>query len=307
MKEKMIQDFDVLIIGAGPAGLTAAIYLARNNVKVLVIEGTNPGGKLAEQSKIENYPGFNSISGVDLAFSMYNQAKLQGTSFVFSKVTSLESNEKNWKILTLENGKIYYAPFAIVATGMQNLVPTQVKNIEKFNHKGVSYCVVCDGTLYKDKPTAIIGGGNSAFEEGLYLSALASEVHIFVRDGIIAEKSIVEKVRAQKNMFIHENSVILEILGTNKVEKIKASIDNKIVEMKIDAVFPYIGFKPATSFISNKTLLDSKGFIVVNKNMETKEPNLFAIGDVIEKTVRQITTATNDGTIAAKLINLKIS
>ena len=207
----------------------------------------------------------------------------------------------------MENGKIYYAPFAIIATGMQNLVPTQVKNIEKFNHKGVSYCVVCDGTLYKDKPTAIIGGGNSAFEEGLYLSALASEVHIFVRDGIIAEKSIVEKVRAQKNMFIHENSVILEILGTNKVEKIKASIDNKIVEMKIDAVFPYIGFKPATSFISNKTLLDSKGFIVVNKNMETKEPNLFAIGDVIEKTVRQITTATNDGTIAAKLINLKIS
>ncbi|PYF43629.1 NAD(P)/FAD-dependent oxidoreductase [Metamycoplasma alkalescens] len=298
--------FDVLIIGAGPAGLTAAIYLARNGYDVAFIESHAPGGKMIEQSKIENYPGFDYISGTKLSINMLNQAKNNGAKQIFGKVIEIKSLADNQKAVYLENGKTYFSETIIIATGMINLVPTQVENIDKFTGNGVSYCAICDGALFKNQPCAIIGGGNSAFEESTYLASTASEVHIFVRDGIIAEAKLVKDAKKHKNIFIHENSVILKLEGEKNLEKIVCNINGQIQEMTIKGVFPYIGFKAATSFIKNKNLLNERGFIVVDDNMETAEKNIFAIGDVVAKGIRQITTATNDGTIVAKTISSRI-
>ncbi|TPR53690.1 NAD(P)/FAD-dependent oxidoreductase [Metamycoplasma neophronis] len=302
----MSNKYDVIIIGAGPAGLTAALYLSRNDMNVAFIEGYVPGGKMAEQSKIENYPGFSFISGIELSTKMLEQARQNGANFIYGMVEKIESIEDNLKKVVLADKSEHFAQVVIIATGMKNLVPTSIEGIEQFKGRGVSYCVLCDGALYKNEPCAIIGGGNSAFEEAPYLASMASEVHIFVRDGIIAEKRLVNDVKKYNNIIIHENSEILKLFGTEKVEKVEARVGDEIKEFKISAVFPYIGFKPATNFIENKELLDARGFIKVDENMETMEKNIFAVGDVIVKDVRQITTATSDGTIAAKVINSRI-
>ena len=303
----MENKYDVLIIGAGPAGLTAAIYLARNNVNVALIEAKTPGGKISEQSKIENYPGFNSVSGAELSISMFSQARENGAKFIIGKVISIENKDELIKLIKLENGLLLESKYLIIATGMQNIIPKEVINIEKFNNKGVSYCVVCDGPLFKDKVCGIIGGGNSAFEEGNYLSSIAKEVHIFVRDKIIAEQRLVDNVEKQDNIFIHRNAQILKLNGTSSLDSADLNIEGNIVNIPIKGLFPYIGFKPAIDFIDQNLLkLDKKNFIVVDENMETNVPNIFAVGDIISKSIRQITTATSDGTIAAKIINNRI-
>ncbi|MGX9339334.1 MULTISPECIES: NAD(P)/FAD-dependent oxidoreductase [unclassified Mycoplasma] len=298
--------FDVLIIGAGPAGLTAALYLSRNEYNVAFIESSVPGGKIAQQSKIENYPGFDFISGFELATSMLNQARKNGAKYIYGKVVEIRNISDNEKLVILENGDEYYAQVVVIASGMTNLVPISIENIEKFRGRGVSYCAVCDGALYKNEPCAIIGGGNSAFEESTFLAATASEVHIFVRDIVRAEAKIINDAKKHANIYIHYNSEILKLQGEDKLESIIVKIDGNIQEMNIKAVFPYIGFKAATSFISNKEMLDERGFIIVDKNMETQFKNIFAVGDVVAKDIRQITTATNDGTIAARVISSRI-
>ena len=303
----MENKYDVLIIGAGPAGLTAAIYLARNNVNVALIEAKTPGGKISEQSKIENYPGFNSVSGAELSISMFSQARENGAKFSIGKVISIENKDELIKLIKLENGLLLESKYLIIATGMQNIIPKEVIDIEKFNNKGVSYCVVCDGPLFKDKVCGIIGGGNSAFEEGNYLSSIAKEVHIFVRDKIIAEQRLVDNVEKQNNIFIHRNAQVLKLNGTSSLDSADVNIEGNIVNIPIKGLFPYIGFKPAIDFIDQNLLkLDKKNFIVVDENMETNVPNIFAVGDIISKSIRQITTATSDGTIAAKIINNRI-
>ena len=303
----MENKYDVLIIGAGPAGLTAAIYLARNNVNVALIEAKTPGGKISEQSKIENYPGFNSVSGAELSISMFSQARENGAKFIIGKVISIENKDELIKLIKLENGLLLESKYLIIATGMQNIIPKEVIDIEKFNNKGVSYCVVCDGPLFKDKVCGIIGGGNSAFEEGNYLSSIAKEVHIFVRDKIIAEQRLVDNVEKQDNIFIHRNAQVLKLNGTSSLDSADVNIEGNIVNIPIKGLFPYIGFKPAIDFIDQNLLkLDKKNFIVVDENMETNVPNIFAVGDIISKSIRQITTATSDGTIAAKIINNRI-
>lgn len=303
----MENKYDVLIIGAGPAGLTAAIYLARNNVNVALIEAKTPGGKISEQSKIENYPGFNSVSGAELSISMFSQARENGAKFIIGKVISIENKDELIKLIKLENGLLLESKYLIIATGMENIIPKEVINIEKFNNKGVSYCVVCDGPLFKDKVCGIIGGGNSAFEEGNYLSSIAKEVHIFVRDKIIAEQRLVDNVEKQDNIFIHRNAQVLKLNGTSSLDSADVNIEGNIVNIPIKGLFPYIGFKPAIDFIDKNLLkLDKKNFIVVDENMETNVPNIFAVGDIISKSIRQITTATSDGTIAAKIINNRI-
>ena len=303
----MENKYDVLIIGAGPAGLTAAIYLARNNVNVALIEAKTPGGKISEQSKIENYPGFNSVSGTELSISMFSQARENGAKFIIGKVISIENKDELIKLIKLENGLVLESKYLIIATGMQNIIPKEVINIEKFNNKGVSYCVVCDGPLFKDKVCGIIGGGNSAFEEGNYLSSIAKEVHIFVRDKIIAEQRLVDDVEKQDNIFIHRKAQVLKLNGTSSLDSADVNIEGNIVNIPIKGLFPYIGFKPAIDFIDQNLLkLDKKNFIIVDENMETNVPNIFAVGDIISKSIRQITTATSDGTIAAKIINNRI-
>ena len=287
----MNKQIDVLIIGGGPAGMTAALYTKRSNLSTIILEKNTPGGKLVNQSKIENWPGIKITSGADLALNMYNQVTDLGVEFEFSELESVKNN-----IAMLTDGSSIKFKKLIIATGISEIIPKEIKNIESLNHKGVSYCAICDGPVYKGQPTAIIGSGNSAFEEGAYLASTSSKVYLFVRD-ITAEKVLVKTMEELDNVeIIHEE--VEEIIGTDKVIGVKT---NKL-EYKVSAVFPYVGFKANTKIFKDLVDMNKAGNIIVNNFMETSNKNIYSIGDVNFKDIRQITTAVADGTIAAKHI-----
>ena len=301
----MENKYDVLIIGAGPAGLTAAIYLARNNVNVALIEAKTPGGKISEQSKIENYPGFNSVSGAELSISMFSQARENGAKFIIGKVMSIENKDELIKLIKLENGLLLESKYLIIATGMQNIIPKEVINIEKFNNKGVSYCVVCDGPLFKDKVCGIIGGGNSAFEEGNYLSSIAKEVHIFVRGDVIRAENIwTEKANNTSNIIFHMNTQVTEVQGN--MMGVTGVILNTGENLTLDGLFVAIGSTPITNIVDNLSpQKDGEWCLVVDQRQETTIPGLYAAGDVTTNSnkFRQTIMSAAEGCLAANSIH----
>ncbi len=290
-----MKKFDVLIIGAGAAGLTTGIYTARANLKTGIVEKSAPGGKLVNISQIENWVGDSFVEGPDLAIRMWEHSKNSGVENFYGNVLKIH-HTKN--IVETDFGNIQYK-YLIIATGTSEKIPHEILNIKKFDQKGVSYCAICDGPLYKNEKVAVIGGGDSAFEESIYLSSFVKKVKIFVRNKIRANKALQSEVKSRKNIEILLKTKIKEIHGNKKVTHI---IDNKEKKHNLKAIFPYIGLKPNTSFISQKEILDENGFIKVDEMMKTKIPNIFGIGDVLNKKVRQLTTAAADGTIAAKYI-----
>ncbi|NQZ66022.1 MAG: FAD-dependent oxidoreductase [Mycoplasmatales bacterium] len=294
-----MKSFDVVIIGSGPAGLTAALYLARNELSVAFIEKEVPGGKLVNISKIENWIGFESIEGADLSLRMYNHALSSGAQMLFGTVTDVLHKEK---IVILDNEEIKYKKL-IIASGTSEKVPHQVKNIDKFNRKGVSYCAICDGAVYKKQVVGVIGGGNSAIEEASFLASVAKEVHVFVRSKIRADKNSITELKNKSNVTIHLETELTSINGNEFVESVTTN-KGETIEMK--AVFPYIGLLPNTSFVKNLGITDEFGFIKVNKNMETECEHVYSVGDVNAKEIRQISTAVSDGSIAAKNIINKL-
>ncbi|MBN0919013.1 NAD(P)/FAD-dependent oxidoreductase [[Mycoplasma] gypis] len=302
-------DYDVVIIGGGPAGLTASVYTTRSNLKTVFIEKKVPGGKLPFQSKIENWPGETMITGAELATKMFSQTQANGAEFVFGNVVKINNVEDFYKEVILEDGQILKTKTIIVASGMLNRIPKDIKGIEEFDGKGVSYCAICDGPQYKGHPIAIIGGGNSAIEEGAFVASFASKVYVFVRDKIIAEQKLVDELKAKSNVEILMNSQILEIIPNEEgvVGKVKAFVEGEEKEIQVSGVFPYIGFIPATDFLKDfEGVLAPNGFVITDENMETKIKNVYAVGDVRIKDIRQITTAVGDGTIAAKHITNKL-
>ncbi|MGX9395557.1 NAD(P)/FAD-dependent oxidoreductase [Mycoplasma sp. 3341] len=306
----MNNKYDVVIIGGGPAGLTAAVYTTRSSLKTVFIENKVPGGKLPFQSKIENWPGELLIQGAQLATKMFQQAQENGAEFIYGEVVKIENdpNDNFAKKVILNDGQVIETKTIIIATGMQNRIPKEIKGIDYFDGKGVSYCAICDGPNFKNQPIGIIGGGNSAIEEGAYVASFASKVYIFVRDEIIAEKKLVEELEAKSNVEIIKNSQILEILPNenDSVGSVVVKMGEEIKTIKLAALFPYIGFIPSTSFLKDLNILAPNGFIITNENMETAVPNIYAAGDVRVKEIRQITTAVSDGTIAAKNITNKL-
>ena len=208
------------------------------------------------------------------------------------------------KHIYLKSSTIIKSKFVIIATGMIENIPP-IPKIEEFLFKGVSYCAICDGGLFKDKEVAVIGGGDSAVEESIYLSSVAKEVHLFVRRDVFrANKKAVSHLRSIKKIQIHLNTKIIKLLGSDKIQGVvsKDNDGNEITYKNVQGVFPYIGTTPVTKFISNLKICDSDGYIIVDKNMKTKIDGIYAAGDVIQKSIRQISTAINDGTIAAKYI-----
>ena len=296
----MDTQFEIIIIGAGPAGLTAAIYASRANMKVLLLEQESPGGKLVKTYKIENYPGVESSSGVDLAMSFMNHGLAFGAKIDFGKVIKVESIGKNKKV-TLDNGKQFTAKAVIIATGTKER-PLDVEMADKFTGRGISYCAVCDGAFYRDKVVTMIGGGNSALEEALFITSLVEKVNIVIRrDEFRAEPKVVEEVlKNEKINVIYKHipeSLIIEdnnIAGLN----IKHVDTGEITPLKCSGIFPYIGADPATSFL-DETILNEKGYIIAKDDMSTAIEGIFAAGDVIVKDLRQVVTATSDGAIAA--------
>ena len=292
--------YDVVIIGSGPAGLTAAIYCLRANLNILILENKTMGGKLSKTYKIENYPGFKEINGADLANHFINQVKNLNADIKEGSVSNIINN-KDEKDIILDTNEIIKTKTIIIATGTKEKT-LDLPKADKFTGNGISYCAVCDGFFYRKKDVVIIGGGNSALEEALYLSSLVNKIYIVIRRDIFkAEKSIINKVINNPKIEVIKNhlpdSLIIKddkIVGLN----IKDTKNNKITKIDCVGIFPYIGSLPNTNFIP-KEILDKNKYIIVNKNMETKFEGIYAAGDVINKSLKQIVTATSDGAIAA--------
>ncbi|WP_029513237.1 NAD(P)/FAD-dependent oxidoreductase [Mycoplasmopsis primatum] len=296
--------YDVVIVGSGPGGLNAALYASRSGLKTLIIEKEVPGGKINSTTEVENWLGTKKVSGYELADMLYSHAMSFGSQFKSANVIKINHLANNLQEIVLQDNSIIQSKTVIIATGLVNRKPSDIENFDKFDKKGISYCGVCDGPLFKNKVLYVLGDGNSAFEEALYLTAFASEVNLIVRGSkFYAEKVTVDKVKNHPKIKILFNTYIKKLEGENFVEKIYLIDENgKIVAKHCDGLFPMIGFVPVSDFISHLDITNKDGFIVTNEKMQTKIQGIYAIGDIRQKEIRQIVTAASDGAIAAKFI-----
>ena len=297
---KPIKEIDLIIIGAGPAGLTAAIYAARAGLETLVLEKDVIGGQVRLSYTIENYPGFNSIKGNELADKVEEQAIETGA--IIDEFDAIEQVSLNDEGKVVETGDYIYRPKAvIIATGAKpKSLP--IPSEQKYLGKGIHYCAVCDGASYKDEEIAVVGGGNAALEEALFLAKLAKKVIIIRRyDYFKAEAKTLEEVEHTPNIEIMYNWDLVDVAGDNFVEvaMVKNTQTDEMKEIPIKAVFGYIGTEPKTDLFKEYVHLTENGYIKANESMETNIKGVYVAGDVREKEFRQITTAVADGTIAA--------
>lgn len=302
-KEMKPTIYDVIIIGAGPGGMTAALYASRSNLKTLILEKGVPGGELLNTADVENYPGFTSITGPELADNMYKGAMQFGATYAYGNVSEIE-DEGDIKIIHAGK-KTYYTYSIIIATGSHHR-KLGVPGEEEYAGRGVSYCAVCDGAFFKEKHLFVIGGGDSAVEEGTYLTQFASKVTIVHRrDQLRAQKILQDRARKNDKVDFIWDSVVEEIQGTDgKVSGIvlKNVKTNDITTLPADGAFIYVGLLPNSQAFQGLDISDEEGWIVTNSNMETAIPGIFAIGDVRQKTLRQITTAVGDGGQAGQAV-----
>ncbi|MDY4858003.1 MAG: FAD-dependent oxidoreductase [Candidatus Onthovivens sp.] len=290
---------DLIIIGAGPSGVSAAIYAKRANLDFIIFEKFAVGGQVINAFEIENYPGFNKIFGSDLAINFMNNLTALNVEAKYEEVVSLEKNEDIF-ILKTSLDNVYYAKNVILALG-SNPRKLNLPNEDQFTGRGISYCAMCDGNFYKDKEILVYGGGNSAISEALFLTNIVKKLTIVSRSNLRADKSLVEELSSKQNVDILENKLVDSlIIDNNEIKgvKLKDKFNNEITSLNIEGIFVYIGAIPSTSFLTNLGILNKEGYIEVNNHFETKINNLYAIGDVINKDLRQIVTATNDGAFA---------
>ena len=294
---------DLIIIGAGPSGVSAAIYAKRANLDFIIFEKFAIGGQVINAFEIENYPGFNKIFGSDLAINFMNNLTALNVEVKYEEVVSLEKNEDIF-ILKTSLDNVYYAKNVILALG-SNPRKLNLPNEDQFTGRGISYCAMCDGNFYKDKEILVYGGGNSAISEALFLTNIVKKLTIVSRSNLRADKSLVEELSSKQNVDILENKLVDSlIIDNNEIKgvKLKDKFNNEITTLNIEGIFVYIGAIPSTSFLTNLGILNKEGYIEVNNHFETKINNLYAIGDVINKDLRQIVTATNDGAFAIHYI-----
>lgn len=286
--------YDLIIIGLGPAGISAAIYAKRAGIKILGLESEAPGGLLNKINAVDNYPGYKHIMGPDLAFQMYEQINDLGVEYKIKKVTNIEVNGDIKRVYC--NEEVFEAKNIIIATG-RKAKKLGLKNENKFVGKGVSYCATCDGALYKGKDVAVVGGGNSAIEEALYLANIVNKVYlIHRRDEFRAEQELVDNLKDMNNIEILYNRTVTELVGEENLEKIVLD-DGK--ELEVSCLFTYVGYEPYSYFLSDLSITDEKGYIKVDENYQTSIKGIYAVGDAILKKVYQIVTATSEGAIAA--------
>lgn len=291
--------YETVILGAGPAGISAAIYLKRADIDIALIEKGQSGGKISNTAIVENYPGFVGISGIDLAKHFSDHARANGVEINYGDVISFKKENDLFEILT--DIDVYHAKTVVVATGTRERL-LNVPGEDKLIGKGVSFCAICDGTLFKNLPVVMVGGGNAALEEGLYMANLASKVYIIHRrNEFRAEPEIIKKAQAHPKIEFILNTQVEELIGDKHLTKIliRNLGTNAYQELEVRGVFPYIGSIPNTDFLKELHILDKNGYILANNEMATAVPGLFAAGDIICKSVRQIVTAVNDGAIAA--------
>ena len=289
--------YDVIIIGAGPAGLTSAIYAKRSNKDVLVLEANTYGGQIITTDKIDNYPATPHISGYDFATNLYNQVIELGAEVKFEKAIDVIDGDI-MKVVTDKN--TYEAKSVIIAIGVRNR-NLNVPGEKEFEGKGVSYCATCDGMFYKNKIVAVVGAGNTAFEEALYLSNLCKKVYVIHRnEKFKASPSMTRKVKATNNIEFVLNSNVVSINGKDKVTDIDLlDNDNNKLNIKVSAVFIAIGQIPENGNLTRNFNVDKNGYIKSDKNLKTNIDGIYVAGDIRPKTLRQLVTATSDGALAA--------
>ena len=292
--------YDLMTIGAGPAGMTAAIYAARAGLKVAMIEGSAPGGKMIKTYEIGNYPGLVSISGVDLALQMFDHTQNLEVEYIGEDVQAVHPGDGYLEVVT--NMNTWTSRSVIVATGTQERL-MGIPGEAEYTGKGVSYCAVCDGSFFRGKDVAVIGGGNAALEEALYLTQFVNKLYIVIRRDVFrAEQMVQDKVENNPKIEIVVKHVPYEVIGEGSVTGIV--LDNvdthEKMTLAVSGVFPYIGADPCTGFVRELGICDERGYIKVNEKMETGIPGLYGAGDCIVKNLRQVVTACNDGAIAAQ-------
>lgn len=297
----MENHFDVIVVGAGAAGLTAGIYLSRAKVSTLILNEGAVGGQMVLTHEIANYPGVESISGYQLARNMKTQAQKFGCVIKSNiKITNLDL-EGGTKSVEVNNKEVYTAHAIILATGGKSRT-LGVPGEDKFKGKGISYCATCDGDFFQDKEIIVVGGGNSALEEAVSLTKYASKVTIIHQfDNFQALEHYVEEAKNNSKINFIMESKIIEFAGDESLKKVRIQnqATQEITEMIVDGVFIFIGYVPNTEKIGGKVALNNYGEIIVDKNMATNIAGIYAAGDSIAKRYRQVTTAVADGTIAA--------
>lgn len=298
----MAQQYDTIILGAGPGGMTAATYASRANMSVLMIDRGIYGGQMNNTAEIENYPGFPSILGPELAEKMYASSTQFGAEYAFGTVLHVEAQaDGSWRVVT--DMDEYSANTVIVATGAA-YKKLDVPGEEDFAGRGVSYCAVCDGAFFRGQHVIVVGGGDSAVEEATYLAGLADHVTIVHRrDKLRAQQILQDRAFANEKISFVWNSEVEEILGDDKkVTGVRVRNNQTDETSEIDAagVFIYVGLLPVSDPVQDLGITDANGWIMTNDRMETSQPGIFAIGDVREKELRQITTAVGDAAVAGQ-------
>ena len=285
--------YDVIIVGCGPAGMTAAIYALRANKKVLILEGEAIGGKIASSPLVENYPGFKQIGGNELVDNLYEQVESLGGVVEFDKALKIE-NGKVKKVIGEFNTYEAYSVILAIGSKYRTL---KIENEDNYIGSGISFCVVCDGAFYKNQDVAVIGGGNSAIINAISLADICNKVYVINRrDELRADTILQEEIKQKNNVEIIYNAKVTQYLGEDNIKGLVIN-DNKTIN--VSGIFLSIGQDADSEFIKDLINLDERNYILTNENFETNEAGIFAAGDCVHKNIRQLTTAMNDGTIAA--------
>ena len=293
-------EYDVVIVGAGPAGMTASIYAKRANLRVLLLDKLAPGGQVVNTLEVQNYPGVGTINGAELAIKMFEHTQEMEIPFDYATVNEI-IDQGQQKEIRCEEGQVYTAKAVIIATGT---VPRKLgaPGEEKFAGGTISWCAICDGAQYRCRRVAVIGGGNSAVEESLYLASIADSLTLITMLELTADPAACDKLRALPNVKIYEYQEVLEFIGKERLEKIhfKSTKTGEENIVEVDGAFEYIGLKPTAEMFKSLGILNDYGYIETGAWGETKVPGIYGAGDIISKNLRQIVTACNDGALAAQ-------
>lgn len=296
------QLYDMVIIGAGPAGMTAGIYAARAGLKVIMLEKGAPGGQMLNTAEVDNYTGFETILGPDLAMKMFDHTQKNEVEYAYGNVTTVR-DEGKYKVVETDSNESYTTKTVLIATGAKNR-RLGVPGEEELAGRGISWCAICDGAFYKNREVVVVGGGNSAIEESLYLAGIVEKVTIVHRRQIFrADKIAVDRAKANPKISFVLDSVVERFNGENgKLASvtIRNVNTNEVSDIQAAGSFIYVGLIPVSDMVKGYVDTDEAGYIKVDEKMETSVPGVYAAGDVIVKDLRQIVTATNDGAIAAQ-------
>ncbi len=294
--------YDVIVIGAGPAGMTAAIYAARANMNVLMLDKLAPGGQIINTNEIQNYPGVGTINGAELAYQMFEHTQeFSNIVFDYATVKEIGSQGKEKIVYCEEDDKSFTAKAVIIATGTRPR-SLNVPGEDKFIGNGISWCAICDGAQYRGRDVVVVGGGNSAVEESIFLADMVNHLTIVTMFDLTADPIACDKLRAMENVDVYPYQDILEFVGEDKLEGVhfRSTENGEERTVKCDGVFEYIGLTPTTEFLKDVGVLNEMGYVEVDEKMHTKVEGVYAAGDCVVKNLRQVITACADGAIAAQ-------